>query len=144
MKKEADEHAEEDKKRKEKVEIRNNGDALAHAAQKTIDDLKDKISEEDKKKINDSLDKLRKALSGDDTDEIKKKTEDLQKTLEGVSTAIYQQAAQQAAQQQQAAGQQQSSGDESWTGHPGGDDKTIDADYKVKAVSYTHLRAHET
>jgi len=139
MKKEAEEHAEEDIKRKEKVEIRNNGDALAHAAQKTLDDLKDKISDDDKKKINDSLTKLRKALTGDDIDEIKKKTEDLQQTLESVSTTIYQQAAQQAAQQQQqtgaakGAGSDQGSGsDESWSGHPSDDDKTIDADYKVK------------
>ncbi len=138
MKKEAEEHAEEDKKRKEKVEIRNNGDALAHAAQKTLDDLKDKISDDDKKKINDSLSELRKALTGDDTDEIKNKTEDLQKTLEGVSTAIYQQAAQQAAQEQQQTGgsgpgpDQSTGSDESWSGHPSDDDKTIDADYKVK------------
>ncbi len=137
MKKEAEEHEEEDKKRKEKIEIRNNGDALAHAAQKTLDDLKEKISDDDKRKINDSLTDLRKALTGDDIDEIKDKTEGLQKTLQDVSTAIYQQAAQQAAQQQAAGAQgpQQGQGagsDESWSGHPGDDDKTIDADYKVK------------
>ena len=142
MKKEAEEHAEEDTKRKEKVEIRNNGDALAHAAQKTIDDLKDKISETDKEKIQDSLKELRKALAGDDIEAIKEKTEGLQKTLQDVSIAIYQQAAQQAAQQQQqASGPQysQSSGsDDSWSGHPSDDDKTIDADYKVKGDSKKH------
>ena len=137
MKKEAEEHEEEDKKRKEKVEIRNNGDSLAHVAQKTLDDLKEKISDDDKKKINDSLTDLRKALTGDDIDEIKSKTEGLQKTLQDVSTAIYQQAAQQAAQQQAAGAQgpqpgQGAGSDESWSGHPGDDDKTIDADYKVK------------
>jgi len=51
MKREAKEHEEEDKKRKEKVEIRNNGDALAHTAQKTFDELKDKLSSEDKESI---------------------------------------------------------------------------------------------
>ena len=49
MKIEAEEHAEEDKKRKEKVEVRNNGDSLAHAAEKTMNELKDKISDDDEK-----------------------------------------------------------------------------------------------
>ena len=131
MKKEAEEHAEEDTKRKEKVEIRNNGDALAHAAQKTIDELKDKISDDDKKNIEEKLKDLREALSGDDIDKIKEKTDKLSETMQKVSTAIYQQAAQQAQQQQQA-GAQAGSSEESWSGHPSDDDKTIDADYKVK------------
>ena len=134
MKKEADEHAEEDEKRKEKVEIRNNGDTLAHSAQKTIDELKDKISNDDKKNIEEALKELREALTGDDTNKIKEKTDKLSEALQKASTAIYQQAAQQAAQQQQqAAGTKtKESSDESWSGHPSGDDKTIDADYKVK------------
>jgi len=136
MKKEAEEHAEEDTKRKEKVEVRNNGDALVHGAQKTLDELKEKISDDDKKDIEDALKELREALTGDDTDKIKEKTENLTNVMQKVSTAIYQQAAQQAAAQQQAAGgadqQQADSSDESWSGHPGDDDKTIDADYKVK------------
>ena len=126
MKKEAEEHAEEDRKRKEKVEIRNNGDALAHTAQKTLDELKDKISKEDKKNIEEALKELKEALAGDDIDKIKEKTDKLSKALQKASTAIYQQAAQQAAQQQTQGGT-----DESWSGHPS-DDKTIDADYKVK------------
>ena len=126
MKKEAEEHAEEDRKRKEKVEIRNNGDALAHTAQKTLDELKDKISKEDKKNIEEALKELKEALAGDDIDKIKEKTDKLSKALQKASTVIYQQAAQQAAQQQTQGGT-----DESWSGHPS-DDKTIDADYKVK------------
>jgi molecular chaperone DnaK len=132
MKKEADEHAEEDKKRKEKVEIRNNGDALVHTAQKTQDELKDKISENDKKSIDEGLKELREALTGDDTDKIKEKTDKLSETLQKASTAIYQQAAQEAAQQQQTTGAKKDTSEESWTGHPSDDDKTIDADYKVK------------
>jgi molecular chaperone DnaK len=132
MKKDAEVHAEEDKKRKEKIEIRNNGDALAHAAQKTLDELKEKISDDDKKSIEDGLKELREALTGDDTNKIKQKTDKLSEVLQKVSTEIYQQAAQQAAQKQQAAGEKQDNQDESWSGHPSGDDKTIDADYKVK------------
>jgi molecular chaperone DnaK len=130
MKKEADEHAEDDKKRKERVEIRNNGDSLAHSAQKVIDELKEKISDSDKKKIEEALGELREALTGDDTDKIKKKTDKLSEALQKASTTIYQQAAQQAAQQQ--AGPQDRTSDETWSGHPSDDDKTIDADYKVK------------
>jgi len=127
MKRDAKEHEEEDKKRKEKVEIRNNGDALVHTTQKTLEDLKDKLSSEDKESIEKGLKELREALSGDDMDKIKEKTDALSSTIQKVSTAIYQQAAaaQQAAQQQQAT----SGGD---GGQPSGDDKTIDAEYKVK------------
>jgi len=127
MKREAKEHEEEDKKRKEKVEIRNNGDALVHTTQKTLDELKEKLSSEDKESIEKGLKELREALSGDDMDKIKEKTDALSSTIQKASTAIYQQAAaaQQAAQQQQA-----TSGGEG--GQPSGDDKTIDAEYKVK------------
>lgn len=133
MKKEAEVHSEEDKKRKEKVEIRNNADSLAHTAQKTLDELKDKLSKDDKENIEKALKELREALTGDDTEKIKEKTDTLTQAIQKASTAIYQQAAQQAAQQQAAAGGasgQQSK--ESWQGSPEGDDKTIDADYEVK------------
>ncbi len=139
MKKEAEEHAEEDKKRKEKVETRNNAETLINTAEKTIEDLKDKISDEDKTKIQNAIKPVREALSGDDLDKIKSETEALQKVIQEVSTKIYQQAAQeaqaqQAQQQQQADGGQTggaASGGETWTGHPG-DDDTIDADFEVK------------
>lgn len=128
MKQEAEAHADEDKKRKEQVEIRNTGDALAHTAQKTLDELKDKLSSEDKENIENTLKELREALTGDDTDAIKGKTEGLSQAIQKASTAIYQQAAQQAAQQQ---GPQAGGSSEEWSGHPSGDDKTIDADYEV-------------
>lgn len=131
MKKEAEEHAKEDKKRKEKIEIRNNADALVHTSQKTIEDLKDKISSDDKKKIEDSAKELRKALSGDDTDKIKEKTDKLSKVIQKVTTSIYQQAAAQQQAQQQQSSKSGTKKEESWSGHPE-DDKTINADYKVK------------
>jgi molecular chaperone DnaK len=130
MKKEAEEHAEDDKKRKEKVEIRNNGDTLVNSAQKTLDELKEKITDDDKKGIEGALKELRKALAGDDSDEIKEKTDNLTKALQKASTAIYQKAAQEAAKQQ--TGSQQETSDDSWSGHPAGEDKTYDANYKVK------------
>lgn len=130
MKKEAEEHAKEDKKRKEKVEIRNNGDTLAHSAEKTLEELKDKFSNEDKESVEKALKELQEALAGDDTKKIKDKTDELTKILQKASATIYQQAAQQYQQQQTTASDQKK--EETWEGHPSDDDKTIDADFKVK------------
>ena len=127
MKDEAKKHEEEDKKRKEKVEIRNNADALVHTTEKTLEELKDKFSKDDKKNIEDALKELRGALTGDDVEKIKEKTDALTNVFQKASATIYQQAAQQA--QQQSA---DTSKEESWQGKPSDDDKTIDADYKVK------------
>jgi molecular chaperone DnaK len=141
MKKDADAHKEEDEKRKEKIEIRNNGDAAVATAKKTLEDLKDKIKDDEKQKVEGAMKELQEALSGDDVDKIKEKTESLQKVLQEVGSRVYQEAAaqQQAAQQQAQAGAggpgQQASGSgqkETWEGHPSGEDKTIDADYEVK------------
>jgi molecular chaperone DnaK len=126
MKKDAEEHAEEDKKRKEKIEVRNTADSLVHSTQKAIEELKDKISSDDKEKIEAAIKELQEALTGDDIEKIKQKTEELSQAFQKVSTEIYQNIAQQQQQQQQAAG-----GDESWKGSPS-DDGTINADYKVK------------
>jgi len=128
MKEEAKVHEEEDKKRKEKVEVRNTADALVHNTEKTMGELKDKFSEDDKKNIEKALKELRESLTGDDIEKIKEKTDALTQVLQKASAAIYQQAAQQ--QQQQAAGSNNT--DASWQGKPSDDDKTIDADYKVK------------
>jgi len=128
MKQDAKEHEEEDKKRKEKIEVRNTADSLVHTTEKTVEELKEKISSEDKEKIEEALKELREALTGDDTEKIKEKTEALTQIFQKISTEIYQQAAQQAQQQQQASGE---STDESWQGQPS-DDDTINADYKVK------------
>jgi molecular chaperone DnaK len=130
MKKEAEEHEEEDKKRKEKVEVRNSADVLIHSTEKTMEELKDKISSDDKEKIEKALKELREALTGDDIDKIKEKTEALTQVFQKVSAEIYQQAAQQQQQQQQASGTDNT--DDSWQGNPSDDDSTINADYEVK------------
>jgi len=128
MKKEAEDHAEEDKIRKEKVEIRNNGDSLANTAQNTLTELKDKLTEEDKKNIEGDLKELRESLTGDDTEKIKEKTEKLSKTLQKISTAIYQKASEEQKNQDKT----QQNTQNSWSGHPNDDDDSIDVDYKVK------------
>ena len=127
MKQDAKEHEEEDKKRKEKIEVRNTADALVYSTEKTVEELKEKISSEDKEKIDAALKELREALTGDDTEKIKEKTEALSQIFQKISAEIYQQAAQQRQQEQAAGG----GTDESWQGKPS-DDDTINADYKVK------------
>ncbi|HEC87215.1 MAG TPA: molecular chaperone DnaK, partial [Thermoplasmatales archaeon] len=125
MRKEAEAHAEEDRKRKEKIETRNNAENLIYTAERTIKELGDKISEEDKKAIDTKIDELRKALTGDNIEEIKKKTEELSSELQKIGAKAYQQAA------AQGVDKENKEEKETWKGHPS-DDKTIDADYKVK------------
>lgn len=131
MKKEAEAHKDEDEKRKEIVEIRNNGDAMVHTAQKTMEDLKDKIKDDEKTKIEDAVKELQEALTSDEIESIKEKTETLQKILSEIGARVYQEAAQQAQQAQQQAQGDTAQQSESWQGHPSGDEKTIDADYEV-------------
>jgi molecular chaperone DnaK len=128
MRKEAKEHEEEDKKRKEKIEIRNTADSLVNSTEKALEELKEKFSSEDKENLEKGLKELREALTGDDTDRIKEKTDSLTQAFQKASTAIYQQAAQQH-QQQPGQGTTQ---EDAWQGHPSDDDSTINADYKVK------------
>jgi len=129
MKKEAELHAEEDKKRKEKVEIRNNADSLVANTEKTLKELKDKFSKEDKENIEKALKNLREALTGDDIEKIKEKTEELTKALQQASTTIYQQAAQQA-QQHDFKNKDDNSNSKKKKSQK--NDEPIDADYKVK------------
>jgi molecular chaperone DnaK len=131
MKKEAEAHAEEDRNRKEKVEVRNYADTMAHSVENTLKEIKDKITEDEKQNIENALKELKKALTGDDIDEIKKKTDELSEILQKVSTNLYQKAAQKAS-SSQTSGPSAEQTDDSWSGHPSDEDKTIDADFKVK------------
>ena len=106
--KEAEEYAAEDKKRREAVDIRNNADQMIYTTEKTLTDLGDKITEDEKNKINTAKDALKEAVKGEDTELIKAKQEELQKELYAVSEKLYKAAAaeQQAQQQAQQNGQQ--------------------------------------
>ncbi len=98
--KEAEEYAAEDKKRREAVDIRNGADQMVYAAEKTVNEMGDKISEEEKKAIEDAKAALQEALKGEDLEAIKAKQEELQKQIYAVSEKVYKAAAeaQQAAQ----------------------------------------------
>ena len=129
MVKDAEQFAEDDKKKRTTAETRNQADSLIYQTEKTLKDLGDKVPEGDAGKINDSKEELRKAMEGQDLDLIKQKTEDLTKILYDLTSKIYQQTAQQAP------------GGESAPGGPGGEagassgsedgGPTVDADYKV-------------
>lgn len=85
----AEKYAEEDRQMKEKIETRNTADSMVYQTEKTIADLGDKLSADDKTKLNDAKDALKKVLEGEDLDAIKEKQEELQKILHEVSTKVY-------------------------------------------------------
>jgi molecular chaperone DnaK len=128
-KQEAKQHAEEDQKRKEKIEIRNNADTLVNSTEKTLEELKDQLSSEDKEKLEEAVTQLKEALTGDDMETIKTKSDELSKLLQQISTTIYQQAAKQ--QQAQTSSDESTESQKTWKGHPS-DSDTVDTDYEVK------------
>lgn len=99
MVKEAEQFAEQDKKKREEAELRNNADNLIYTAEKTKKDLEGKLSEEQKTKIDGALSELKDALAGTDSEAIKEKSESLTKILQEVGTAVYQQVAAEQAKQ---------------------------------------------
>ena len=125
--KEAEMNAEADKKKQEEIEIRNNADSLIYTSEKTLDELGDKVSEDEKSNVEKLVGELRELIAGDDIEAIKSKTEELEKVVQEIGAKIYQQA-QAEAQAQQAAGQDPNAGAQDNSA----DDDTIDADYKVK------------
>ena len=124
--KEAEMNAEADKKKQEEIEIRNNADTLIYTSEKTLDELGDKVSEDEKSNVEKLVGELRELIAGDDIEAIKSKTEELEKVIQEIGAKIYQQA-QAEAQAQQAAGQDPNAG-----AQDNNDDDTIDADYEVK------------
>ena len=109
MIKEAEENAEADKKRKEEADLINEANQMIFATNKSLEDLKDSISEEEKTTAKEKADALQKALDENNIEEIKAKKDDLEKTVQELATKVYQQA--QAAQQQQAANESKTSKD---------------------------------
>jgi len=105
--KEAEKYAEQDKKLKEKIEIKNQADSMVYNTEKLLKENKDKVSEDLRKKIEKGIEELKEAIKTDDAGKIKPKMDELEKSLHEMSTIIYQQAAQQQAAQQayQQAGQ---------------------------------------
>jgi len=129
---EANQFADEDKKRKEEVEARNTADSLIYTAEKTKSDLAGKISPELNDKVNGAIVALKAALEGKDIAAIKSEIEKLQKVLGEAGSAVYEEAARKQAGAQGPAGASEQPGEEK-TG-PGGEN-VVDADFKVKEES---------
>ena len=128
---EAEQFAAEDAKRKEEVDVRNNADQMVYQTEKTLEEMKDKVSTEDKASIEGELNKLKEALKGTDVEAIKTATDSLTKAFYAVSEKLYQ--------QQGGAQNGQSGPDMGGAGFSGGaqggsaphDDGVVDADYEV-------------
>jgi molecular chaperone DnaK len=129
MVKDAEQFAEDDKKKKETVEIRNQADSLIYQTEKTIKDLGDKVDAGDAAKIDEAKNELKKTMEGQDLDQIKQKTEQLTKVLYDLTTKTYQQAGAQAP--GAGAGAPGAGGPGEGAGTSGSGGPTVDADYKV-------------
>lgn len=119
MMREAEQFAEQDKKKLEEAEARNKADSIIYTAEKTKADLKDKLTSDQIEQINKGINELKEALSGKDVDKIKAKTEQLAKTLQEIGAFVYQKAGAQQAYQASSSSKKTSG-------------KTVDADYEVE------------
>lgn len=126
MRKDAEMNEAEDKKKKELIDTRNNADSLAYNAEKSLKDLGDSATEDEKKAVEDKIKALRDLLSGDDTEAIKKATDELMTAMHPIAEKAYQKA------QEAAAAQQAQSADNADTGTKAADDNTVDAEFHAE------------
>jgi len=123
--KDAERFAEEDKKKREEIDIRNGADQMVFQTEKALGELGDKVDAGEKADVEAKLNALKEALKGTDIEAIKAKQEELQKAFYVISEKVYKQAAE----AQQAAGQQPGAG-AAGNGGSTGDDGVVDADFK--------------
>jgi len=126
---EADAHADEDKKKKELIEARNQADSLAYSVEKNVKEFGDKIDAAEKTRIEEGIAKVRKAIEGDDLAAIKAAQEELTNASHKLAEAMY---AKTSAQQQPGAGSgpQPGAGADAQTGGGKKDDDVVDADFE--------------
>ncbi|QGU95509.1 molecular chaperone DnaK [Clostridium bovifaecis] len=128
--KEAEKFAAEDEKRKEAVDAKNNADSVVYQTEKTLKDLGDKVSAEDKKTVEEKLEALKKVKDGEDVEAIKKATTELTEAFYAISSKLYEQAGgTQAGPDMGNMGG--NAGNAQGTSH-GNDDNVVDADFKVE------------
>lgn len=126
--KEAEQFAEEDKKKKEEVEVRNQAETLIYETEKNLKDLGDKLSEDEKTTIEEAKQDLSAVLENGTVEDIKEKTEKLTEQFHTISAKMYEQAQQsQGADPNMAGGGNDSGAD----AQNGADDNVVDADYEV-------------
>jgi molecular chaperone DnaK len=129
LRKEAEAHAEEDKKARESAEVRNNADNLAYQCEKQLRELGEKLSADQKAGVEEAIKTVREKLAGDDAEAIKKATEDLEAKFQGISAELYKQAATQAG--AQPGSTEPTSEPKTETGSTKSGDKVVDADFEV-------------
>jgi len=128
MMKDAELHAEEDKKQRETAEVRNQADTLIYSTEKSLQELGDKVDSATKDQINDKIKDLRKAMEGSDVQAIKKAQDELMQASHKLAEMMYQQAASGA---QAGGGAEDTSGKgEGGGGKGGGDEDVVDADFE--------------
>jgi molecular chaperone DnaK len=98
MRQEAEVHADEDRKAKEAIEIKNNADTLAYQSEKQLKELGEKVPAEKRKPVEDAIAAVRDAINRNDTEAIKRAYDDLQNKFQDVSAELYKQASAQAGQ----------------------------------------------
>ena len=129
MKKDAEEHAEADKKKKEEVDLKNEVDQELFQVDKTLKEVKGKVPEDDIKKAESARDDLKKAKESGNLDDMKAKKDALNKVIQDLSVKLYQQA--QGAQGNAQGGPQPNGGNAgNNNGDSKGDDNTVDGDFK--------------
>ena len=124
--KDAELHAEEDRKKRELVDARNNADSLIYTTEKSLKEVEDKVDEATKDNIKQAIERLKKAMEGDNVDEIKRLTDELTQASHKLAEAMYAKASQQ---QAQAGGASSASAGGSSSGGSGEDD-VVDADFE--------------
>ena len=125
--KDAELHADEDKKKKDLVEARNSADALIYSTEKSIKDLGDKVDSSTKSKVEEAIASLRKAMEGEDTAEIKRLSQELTQASHKLAEAMYQQASQS---EQQAGAGAETGGQSAGGGAGAADEDVVDADFE--------------
>ena len=132
MRREAETHADEDKKAKEAIEIKNNADTLAYQSEKQLKELGDKIPADKRRPVEDAIAAVREAINKNDTDAIKRAYDDLQSKFQDISAELYKQASAQAGPGPQAgpeAGGRRGGTEQGETKRGNGD--VVDAEFEV-------------
>ncbi len=124
--KEAEAYAEEDKKKREEVDLRNEADSMVYQTEKSLNEFGDKVTAEEKGQVQPKIDALKEALKGEDIEKIKSAKEELQTAFYAVAERVYKE--QGAAAQQTEVGGQGGSGSDN--GGNNGGDNVVDVDYK--------------
>ena len=114
MVKDAEAHAEEDKRQKDEIEVRNQTDSLCYGTEQTLNELGDKVTDEMRTEVQGAVDEAKKALEGTDIEVIKAAGEKLQEVGHKLAEVVYSQTGEQAA-----------------AGNPASDDDVVEADYEV-------------